>query len=41
MLVKLEGKKEMNRQWKQGQVSWEKNRDTAQLYRDGIRKAKA
>ena len=40
-LVKLKGKKDMHRQWKQGQVSWEKYRDVAQLCRDGIRKAKA
>jgi len=31
----------MHRQWKQGQVSWEKYRDSAQLCRDGVRKAKA
>ncbi|KAK4811070.1 hypothetical protein QYF61_016356 [Mycteria americana] len=41
LLVKLKGKKEMHRQWKQGQVSWEEYRDTARLCRDGVRKAKA
>ncbi|KFM02772.1 hypothetical protein AS27_04311, partial [Aptenodytes forsteri] len=41
LLVKLKGKKEMHRQWKQGQVSWEKYRDTARLCRDEVRKAKA
>jgi len=30
----------MHRQWKQGQVSWEEYRDTAQLCRGGVRKAK-
>ncbi|KFM02997.1 hypothetical protein AS27_15497, partial [Aptenodytes forsteri] len=41
LLVKLKGKKEMHRQWKQGQVSWEEYRDTAQLCRNGVMKAKA
>ncbi|KAK4827405.1 hypothetical protein QYF61_017810 [Mycteria americana] len=36
-----EGKKEMHRQWKQGQVTWEEYRDAARLCRDGVRKAKA
>ena len=40
LLVKLKGKKEMHRQWKQGQVSWEEYRDVAQLCRDGVRKSK-
>jgi len=35
--VKLKGKKEMHRQWKQGQVSWEEYRDAAWLCRDGVR----
>ena len=39
LLVKLKGKKEMHRQWKQGQVSWEEYRDAACLCRDGVRKA--
>lgn len=41
LLAKLEGRKEMHRQWKQEEVSWEKYRETAQLCRDGSRKAKA
>ncbi|KAK4817941.1 hypothetical protein QYF61_002785 [Mycteria americana] len=41
LLVKLKGKKEMHRHWKQGQVSWEEYRDIAQLCRVGVRKAKA
>ena len=41
LLVNLKGKREMHRQWKQGQVSWEKYGDPAQLSRDDVRKAKA
>lgn len=41
LLVKLEGRNEMHRQWKQEEVSWEKYRESAQLCRDGSRKAKA
>jgi len=41
LLVKLKGKKEMHRQWKQGQGSWEEYRDAAQLCRLGVRRAKA
>jgi len=41
LLVKLKGKKEMHRQWKQGQVSWEGCRAAARLCREGVRKAKA
>jgi len=41
LLVKLKGKKEMHRQWKQGQLTWEEYRDAARLYRDGVRKVKA
>ncbi|KAK4815291.1 hypothetical protein QYF61_026196 [Mycteria americana] len=41
LLVKLKGKMEMHRQWKQGQIPWEEHRDTAWLCRDGVRKAKA
>ncbi|KFZ68978.1 hypothetical protein N338_01487, partial [Podiceps cristatus] len=41
VLVKLKGKKEMHRQWKLGQVSWEEHRDAARLRRDGVRMAKA
>ncbi|KFQ86650.1 hypothetical protein N337_07878, partial [Phoenicopterus ruber ruber] len=40
LLVKLKGKKEMHKWWTQGQISWEEYRDTAQLSRDGVRKAK-
>jgi len=39
-LVKLKGKRELHRQWKQGQVSWEEYRDAAQLRRDEVRRAK-
>jgi len=39
-MVKLKGKKGMHKQWKQGQVSWEDYKDTAQLCRDGVRRAK-
>ncbi|KAK4821003.1 hypothetical protein QYF61_010734 [Mycteria americana] len=39
VLVKL--KRELHRQWKQGQVTWEEYRNTARLCRDGVRKAKA
>ncbi|PKU45711.1 nedd4-binding protein 2-like 2 [Limosa lapponica baueri] len=39
LVVKLKGKKEMNKQWKQGQVFWEEYRDTAWLHRDGVMKA--
>ncbi|KAK4825160.1 hypothetical protein QYF61_024549 [Mycteria americana] len=41
MLVKLKSKRELHRQWKQGQVTWEEYRDAARLCRDGVRKAKA
>jgi len=41
LLVKIKGKKEMHRDWKQGQLSWKECRDVAWLYRDGVRKAKA
>jgi len=41
VLVKLMGKKEMHRQWKQGHGSWEGCWDTARLCRKGVRKAKA
>ena len=40
LLVKLKGKRELHRQWKQGQVSWEKYRDAGQLCRDGVTRAK-
>ena len=41
LLVKLKGKKEMHRQWKQGQGSWDEYRDFGWLCRDGVKKAKA
>ncbi|KFP65777.1 hypothetical protein N322_00654, partial [Cariama cristata] len=41
LLAKLKAKKEMHRQWRQGQVSWEEYREAARLCRDGVRKAKA
>ncbi|KAK4809167.1 hypothetical protein QYF61_006425 [Mycteria americana] len=34
-------KRELHRQWKQGQVTWEEYRDTACLCSDGVGKAKA
>ncbi|KAK4829023.1 hypothetical protein QYF61_001798 [Mycteria americana] len=40
MLVKLKSKRELHRQWKQGQVTWEEYRDAARLCRDGVRKPK-
>ena len=41
LLVKIKGKKELQRQWKQEQVSWEECREADWLCRDGTRKAKA
>ena len=41
LLVRLKGKRELHRQWKQGQVSWEEHRDAARLYRERVRRAKA
>ncbi|PKU32580.1 nedd4-binding protein 2-like 2 [Limosa lapponica baueri] len=41
LLVKLKGKKELQRQFKQDQVSWEEYRDSAWLCRDEVKKAKA
>jgi len=41
LLVKLKGKRELHRQWKQGQVSWEECRVAAQVCRDELRRAKA
>jgi len=40
LLVKLKDKEEMHKQWKQGQIPWEVCRGSAQLCRDGLRKAK-
>ncbi|KFZ53140.1 hypothetical protein N338_13083, partial [Podiceps cristatus] len=39
--LKLKEKKEIHKQWKQGQVSWDEYRDVVRLCRDGVRKAKA
>ena len=39
-MVRLRGKKELHREWKQGQVTWEKYRGAAWLSSDGVRKAK-
>ena len=41
MLIKLRKKRELHRQWKQGQVTWEEYRDAARLCRDEARRAKA
>lgn len=41
LLVKLIGKKETRRRWKQGRVFLEEYRDTAWLCRDAVRKATA
>ncbi|GAB0176516.1 mitochondrial enolase superfamily member 1 [Grus japonensis] len=41
LLGKFEQKKEANRGWKQGQVAWEKYRETVRAARDQVRKAKA
>ena len=40
LLVKLKGKRELYRQWKQGQVSWEEYKDAARLCRDEVMRAK-
>ncbi|PKU34063.1 hypothetical protein llap_15633 [Limosa lapponica baueri] len=41
LLVKLKGKKELRRQFRQDQISWEEYRDSAWLCRDEVRKSKA
>jgi len=41
LLVKLKGSRELHRQWKQGQVSWEEYRDAARLCSDEVKRAKA
>ncbi|KFZ50921.1 hypothetical protein N321_00760, partial [Antrostomus carolinensis] len=41
LLVKLKGKVELHRQWKQGQVSWKEYRNIARLCRGEVMKAKA
>lgn len=38
--VKLKGEKEICRDWKQRQVTWEEYRDSIPAYRDEVRKAK-
>ena len=40
LLVKLKGKRELHRQWKQGQVCWDEYSDAARLCRDEVRRAK-
>ena len=40
LLVKLGSKKKMHRQWKLGQVAWQKFRDAARLCWVGVKKAK-
>jgi len=41
LLVKLKAKRELHRQWKHRQLSWEEYMDAASSYRDVIRKDKA
>lgn len=41
LLIKLKGKKQRHRQWKQGQVTWEEHRVIVQSSRDDLRKTKA
>ncbi|GAB0181989.1 mitochondrial enolase superfamily member 1 [Grus japonensis] len=41
LLGKVKQKKEAYRAWKQGQVAWEKYRETIQAARDQVRKGKA
>ena len=44
LLVELKGKRELHRQWMQGQLSWvscEEYRDAARLCKDEVRRAKA
>lgn len=40
LLTRNKGKKEIHRQWKQGQVSWAEYKDIAKLCRVGLRMAK-
>jgi len=40
LLVRLKSKRELCRQWKQGQGSWEESKDTVWLCRDGVRRVK-
>jgi len=41
LLVKLKGKRELHRQWKQAQVSWEEYSDSVRLCRDDVRRVEA
>ena len=41
LLVKLESKKKMHKQWNQGQVLWEKYKEAVKPRRDRVKKAKA
>lgn len=41
LLVEPKCRKEMHGQWTQGHVPWEEDRDTAQMCRDGLRRASA
>ncbi|KFO04167.1 hypothetical protein N312_10892, partial [Balearica regulorum gibbericeps] len=41
LLGKVKQKKEAYREWKQGQIAWEEDRETVQAVRDQVRKAKA
>jgi len=38
LMASLESKKKMHRQWKQGQVPWEEDRDAAGLCRNSVGK---
>jgi len=40
LLVKLKGNRELHREWKQGQVSWEEYRDVTRFCRDEFRRPK-
>jgi len=41
LLDKLQHKKEANRWWKQGQVTWDEHREIVRAARNQVRKAKA
>lgn len=41
LLINLKDKKEMHRQWKQGQITWKGKRDATQFCIDEVRKIKA
>jgi len=40
LLVELKSKREVPRQWQQGQETWEEHGDAARLCRDGVRRDK-